>query len=356
MPTPAVLFGGPSPEHDISISTGLQATRTLGDVLAIYWAKNGDFHLVDPGLEVSDFADGVPRKARELTFDARPGQGWTQKKKPLDITIVVNCCHGGPGEDGTIQGAMDLAGYRYTGPGQAGSALGMDKLAFAASVSNAGLPSLPRLLLEPGVAPGFDAPYIVKPRFGGSSIGIEVVDDLDTALALLRTSPHLGDGAVIEPFLSGFRDLNVAVRTYPNLSLSNIEEPKISGDGLYSYEQKYLAWGDGGTTGNSVPADVEPGLESQIAEIAPKVAALVGVRSVARIDFLDAAGTLYVNEINTIPGSLSAKLFVDPAVSRKELLDGMIAEALASPPRAFSTHGADGTALRNASTIASKLG
>jgi D-alanine-D-alanine ligase len=356
MPTAAVLFGGPSPEHDISISTGLQATRTLGDVTAIYWSKTGGFHLVDPGLEVSAFADGVPRKARELTFDARPGQGWVLKKKPLDISVVVNCCHGGPGEDGTIQGAMDLAGYRYTGPGQAGSALGMDKLAFAASVANVGLPSLPRLLLEPGVTPGFHGPYIVKPRFGGSSIGIEVVDDLDTALALLRTSPHLGDGAVIEPFLAEFCDLNVAVRTYPALRLSNIEEPRTSGDGLYSYEQKYLAWGDGGAPANTVPADVDAGLEAQIHEIAPKVAALVGVRSVARIDFLDAAGTLYVNEINTIPGSLSAKLFVDPPVSRKELLDGMIAEALASPPRAFSTHGADGTALRNASTIASKLG
>ena len=356
MPTPAVLFGGPSPEHDISISTGLQATRTLGDVLAIYWSKTGGFHLVDPELEVTEFADGLPRKARELSFDAQPGRGWVLKKKPLDISVVVNCCHGGPGEDGTIQGAMDLAGYRYTGPGQAGSALGMDKLAFAASVANEGLTGLPRLLLVPGISPDFDGPYIVKPRFGGSSIGIEVVDDMDTALALLRSSPHLGDGAVIEPFLSEFRDLNVAVRTYPEISLSNIEEPRKTGDGLYSYEQKYLAWGDEGSPGNTVPADVDAVLEAQIREIAPKVAALVGVRSVARIDFLEAAGTLYVNEINTIPGSLSAKLFVDPPVSRRELLDGMIAEALASPARTFSTHGADGTALRNASTIASKLG
>ena len=352
----AVLFGGPSPEHDISVSTGLQAAHTLDDVLAIYWAKNGGFHLVDAGSEVSDFADGVPRKARELSFDARPGQGFVLKKKPLEISVVVNCCHGGPGEAGTIQGALDLVGYRYTGPGQAGSALGMDKLAFSASVVNAGLPSLPRVLLEPSVDPGFDGPFIVKPRFGGSSIGIEVTDDLDTAHALLKTSPHLGDGAVIEPFLSEFRDLNVAVRTHPTLALSNIEEPRTSGDGLYSYEQKYLAWGDTGAPANTVPADVDPAMVARIHEIAPKVAALVGVRSVARIDFLDAAGTLYVNEINTIPGSLSVKLFVDPPVSRRELLDGMVAEALASPPKAFSTHGADGTALRNAGTIASKLG
>lgn len=356
MTKPVVLFGGPSPEHDISISTGLQAAHTLGDVTGIYWAKNGGFHMVDPDSEVSDFADGIPRRARELSFDARPGQGFILKKKPVALTMVLNCCHGGPGEDGTIQGAMDMVGYRYTGPGQMGSALGMDKLAFGASVVNAGLPALPRVLLDPATEPDFGGPYIVKPRFGGSSIGIEVAADFDTAVALLRTSPHLSNGAVIEPFLSEFRDLNVAVRTHPELMLSNIEEPRTTGDGLYSYEQKYLAWGDSGAAPNTVPASVEPAMEAQIKEIAPQVAALVGVRSVARIDFLDAAGTLYVNEINTIPGSLSAKLFVDPAVSRLELLEGIIAEALAAPPRTFSTHGADGSALRNAAAIASKLG
>lgn len=356
MNQPAVLFGGPSPEHDISVSTGLQAAHTLGDVIALYWSKNGVFYQVDSGAEVADFADGVPRKAKELSFDARPGAGFMLKKKPLEISVVVNCCHGGPGEDGTLQGAMDLAGYRYTGPGQTGSALGMDKLAFAASVAASGMPTLPRLLLDSNVTPDFDGPYIVKPRFGGSSIGIEVVDDFDTAVALLRSSPHLRDGAVIEPYLSSFRDLNVAVRTYPSVSLSNIEEPRSSGDGLYSYEQKYLAWGESGTADNTVPADVSPEMSARIQTIAPRAASLVGVRSVARVDFLDADGMLYVNEINTIPGSLSAKLFVDPAVSRRELLDGMIAEAIASPPRAFSTAGADGTALRNTSTIASKLG
>lgn len=356
MTKPVVLFGGPSPEHDISISTGLQAAHTLGDVTCIYWAKNGGFHTVDADSEVSEFADGIPRKAREVSFDARPGQGFILKKRPIGLSVVVNCCHGGPGEDGTIQGAMDMVGYRYTGPGQMGSALGMDKLAFGASVVNAGLPALPRVLLDPSIKLDFDGPYIVKPRFGGSSIGIEVAADFDTAIALLRTSPHLAQGAVIEPFLSDFRDLNVAVRTHPELTLSNIEEPRTSSDGLYSYEQKYLAWGDSDAAPNTVPASVEPEMAAQIREIAPQVAALVGVRSVARIDFLDAAGTLYVNEINTIPGSLSAKLFVDPAVSRLELLESIIAEAESTPPRAFSTHGADGSALRNAATIASKLG
>ncbi len=352
----AVLFGGMSSEHDISILTGLQATHSLGDVHAIYWDKQGGFHLVDPNAEAVDFADGVPRKSKTLNFVAEPGQGFVQKKKPLDISVVVNCCHGGPGEDGTIQGAMDLAQMRYTGPGQLASALGMDKLLFSAAVTAAGLPALPRKLLIPDVDPGIGGRLIVKPRFGGSSIGIEIVEDVETAFRLLETSPHLRQGAVVEPFLPACRDLQVAVRTHPKIELSAIEEPIQSGSGLYSYEQKYLAWGDaGGRIARKLPAPLEPDLEARLRDLAVAVTTVTGLRSLARIDFLEKDGELWVNEVNTIPGSLAVYLWIDPPVTRSELLAGMIVEALAEPPRRFALTGADGTALRSAGTVASKL-
>src|SRR3970040_1673913 len=98
MAKPAVIFGGPSDEHDISILTGLQVTRALGEVHAIYWSKLGDWFEVDTDLEAADFADGVPRKARELTFVAAPGQGLVAKKRPLDIDAVLIACHVGPGD------------------------------------------------------------------------------------------------------------------------------------------------------------------------------------------------------------------------------------------------------------------
>jgi D-alanine-D-alanine ligase len=142
MAKPAVLFGGPSPEHDVSIVTGLQAVHALGDVHGVYWSKTGDFWDVDPALEARDFADGVPRKSGQLRLVA--GEGLVGKRRPLDLTAVVNCCHGGPGEDGTIQAAMDLARLAYTGPSVAGAALGMDKLAFGHVVRGAGLPSRAR--------------------------------------------------------------------------------------------------------------------------------------------------------------------------------------------------------------------
>lgn len=356
MSKPAVIFGGMSAEHDISVSTGLQATHTLGDVHAIYWDKSGRFHLVDAGLEPVAFADGVPRKTRKLDFVMEPGSGFMLKGKPLDISVVVNCCHGGPGEDGTLQGAMDIAQLRYTGPGQLGSVLGMDKFLFSAAIAQAGLPALPRRLLTDDAEFDMVGPLIVKPRFGGSSIGIEVVENLETARRLVSTSPHMKQGAVIEPFIEGCRDLQIAIRTYPSLTLSAIEEPVRSGSGLYSYEQKYLAWGGTGTIQRKLPAPMPADLEARLRSMAVTVSTVGGLRSVARIDFLEKDGELWVNEVNTIPGSLSAYLWIDPPLSRLELLEGMIAEASADPPKRFTTAGADGSALRNAGTVASKLG
>ena len=358
MAKPAVIFGGPSDEHDISILTGLQVTRALGDVHAVYWSKLGDWFEVDTGLEAVDFADGVPRKSRELSFVASPGQGLVGKRRPLDVDAVVIACHGGPGEDGTLQGLLDVAGLRYSGPGQAASALGMDKLAFGAAMAAAGLPTLPRTLVatseEP--APVFGAPYIVKPRFGGSSIGIEIAGDWPTVLALKKGSSFLDMGAVVEPFLTGSRDLQVAVRTYPKWELSAIEAPARAADGIYSYDQKYLAWGGEVSAGRELPAPLEPAMEGEIRRLSARVTEVAGLRGVARIDYLERDGEIVVNEVNTIPGSMAAYLWIDPPISREQLFRDMVDEARSGPVRVFSVAGSDGTALRSAGTIASKLG
>ena len=160
-----VCFGGPSPEHDVSVLTGLQAIRELARgarrVTGLFWSKTGDWYEVDPQMEASSFVEGVPPSAQALRFLAAPGGGFVPERtgrglisgggsrnKPLEIAAIVNCCHGGPGEDGTLQGAFDLAGLRYTGPGMAAAALGMDKLAFAAVAEQAGLKVLPRAILD----------------------------------------------------------------------------------------------------------------------------------------------------------------------------------------------------------------
>lgn len=363
----AVLFGGPSPEHDVSILTGLQAGRALAgagrDVVSIYWTKTGEWFDVEGDLEAGEFADGVPRKAKRLELSVGrdggfvPEGGLLGRKSPMALDAVVNCCHGGPGEDGTLQAALDLAGIRYTGPSVAGAALGMDKFAFAAAVAHAGLPHLACDLLTDDWKPSFDGPFVVKPRFGGSSIGVEVVEDAGTATALLRSSPYLRAGAVVEPFKEAADDLNIAIRTYPQLELSPIEKPLRSTDGaaILNYGDKYVGGEGMASAPAERPANIPDEWAVRIREAAAVVAGLAQVRGVARLDFLAAGGELWVNEINTVPGSLTKHLWVDPAVPFADLLSAMIDEATSSPARQYDTTGADGGILRSAGSIASKL-
>jgi D-alanine-D-alanine ligase len=356
----AVIFGGPSPEHEVSILTGLRAARALvgsnHDPYAIYWTKTQEWFQVSPLLEAKDFEEGVPRKSRAVSLNLGSDGGFFDRRRRLDVSVVVNCCHGGPGEDGSLQAALDLARLPYTGPSMSTALLGMDKLAFGALMASAGLPTLPRMALRAEMgeqAPSFMPPYIVKPRFGGSSIGIEAFEDLMSAAAYARTSPHTRDGAVLEPFLEGSRDLNIAIRTYPEFQLSAIEAPKR--EGVYTYAQKYLQGGGLEGSPRELPADIPDTVSKEIQMAARRVASLLGCRSVMRLDFLLSGDELWINEINTIPGSLASYLWIDPPIQFKELLGDMIQESSQRPPRVFSTAGSDPNVLRSARSIASKL-
>lgn len=365
----AVLYGGPSPEHDVSILTGLQAARELvnagREVTGIYWTKNGAFHRVPPSLEAADFLEGVPKDSEELRLSAGNDGGFVTagsrlgRTRTVELDVVVNCCHGGPGEDGSLQGALDLAGITYTGPSMTGAALGMDKLAFAGIVAAAGLPALPRAVLEDaGPDPQFPGPYIVKPRYGGSSIGIEVVEDLTTARARLGANPHLRRGAVVEPYRPDLFDLNVAVRSWPELSLSSIERPIRSDSSaeILGYSDKYVGAEGMASAPRELPAALSDATEKSLRDAAYEVARRCEVRGVARIDFLSDADNVFVNEVNTVPGSLARHLWVEPALSFIELLEATIAEATQTPTTRYSSVGADGSVLRQAGNIASKLG
>ena len=119
--------------------------------------------------------------------------GRLARERKLDLDALILATHGGPGEDGTLQGALDLAGIDYSGPSLAGAAIGMDKWAFSSLIAQAGLPTLAARALDRARRQSlpFDGPYILKPRFGGSSIGIDVVADFATARARLTREPAL---------------------------------------------------------------------------------------------------------------------------------------------------------------------
>ena len=369
MTNTAVIFGGPAPEHDVSVLTGLQAVRELtrngSEVLSLYWSKTAEWFSVPTELEGTAFVDGVPAGAESLILGLGANGGFIPAKKglfgkasPLDIDVAVICCHGGPGEDGGLQGVLDQAGIKYTGPTASGAFLGMDKFAFGAAVVAAGLPALPRVLITPEVEKiDFAGPYILKPRFGGSSIGIEIVDNLETAKALVKSSTHFRQGAVLEPFKPDSLDLNVAIRRYPTAQLSAIEKPTrgASGSRIYAYADKYIG-GEGMVSApRELPAVIPDVVEKQLRAAALEVAEICSLRGVQRLDFLLDGDELYVNEINTIPGSLSKHLWVHPDVSFIDLLSDMIAEAQKVSSSHWTTAGADGAVLRSAGSIAAKL-
>jgi D-alanine-D-alanine ligase len=361
-----VVFGGTANEHDISILTGLQAERVLAGagvtVQPVYWSRTDQWYLVPTNLEARDFTegDGVPSGAKrlELRIGAKKGSGFYLEGglgggKLLETGPVLSCFHGGAGESGGAQALFELLGVKATGGTVAAAALGMDKLAFGGVMEAAGVPCLKRTLLSSAERPPFDGPYIVKPRFGGSSIGIEVVEDWETAVALLATSPDLREGAVVEPNRPDLFDLNISVRTAPTLAVSEIEKPLRPADGaIFSYAEKYLRPEGLSAAPREFPADISPELRATIRSLASRVVELTGLTGIVRIDFLSDGTEAFVNEVNSIPGALS--LYLWPDTPPADVLVAALEEAERARPRATGNYEV-GVALRAAGGIAGKL-
>ena len=367
--TIAVVFGGLSPEHDISILTGLQAARLLRDaghdVTCIYWGRTGDWQRVPTDLEGKHFTTGDVPGATPLSL--RIPEGFAERRRmreqPIAVEVVANCCHGGPGEDGTLASLLALAGLRATGPGPEGSAWAMDKLASAGLVDAARLDrfdveAIPTVAVGPETTSiDLPTPWVIKPRFGGSSVGVEVgVEDLETAVALTRSGISRA-GAVAQPQLSGWRDLNVAVRTFPEPQASPVEKP-VTANGLYGYREKYLAGGEGMESARrELPADIPDELTKRLHGAAVAVVEAMGLTGLPRVDFLwDGADRLALCEVNSIPGSLGLYLWAAAGLDRTKVVSDWVEEARTRPlQRPHWSATTDAAALRAAATVASKL-
>lgn len=377
----AVIFGGPSLEHDVSILTGLQAAHVLlrsgQQPVPLYWSESNEWFRVPPDLEAPAFLGGVPSGAKAVSLQlGSPESGFYEtrsfgRRDRIDISAAVVCCHGGTGEDGRLQGLLDLAGIPYTGPGAACASLTMDKLAFGGVAESAGLSVLPRIKWSPSSPePPFPAPYVIKPRFGGSSLGVQLVSDAQTARDLVQTSTYLHRGAVLEQYQPNVEDLYIAIRTYPDLRLSLLERPQpkavdgqTNDDGqIYGYREKYLVQQAAESTASEIPAQLPDEVVKRARMMAEEIAHLTRLTGAARLDFLYNGSDLWVNELNSIPGALAFRLWSESGVSREQLLSDMIAEARKPSTTPRDTDPSDRDAadrkkltLQNASEIAQKL-
>ena len=377
-----VVFGGASPEHEVSVISGLQAAAALDRQrfapVPVYIAKSGRWYTGPGLLDVAGYEDldRLTRDATEVTLRARDGRGGRLvgdapegllgriAGRPVDVSVdvLLLVLHGGPGESGAIQGVCEAAGVPYTGSGVLGSALGMDKVLTKMLCRDQDIPVVDWVAFREADWQGSEdrwldevektlgLPVVVKPARLGSSIGISVARDRDTLDGAIEEAMRYDEKVVVERAVTALREVNCSVLGTPRAARpSALEQPvKSAGEDLLTFSEKYergaagkkSAAGDGakraGTDGGMaslgrlIPAPIPEAMADEIRDLAVRVFRLFECSGVARIDFLidDADGRVYFNEINTIPGSLSFYLWEPAGVPFGELLAEMIGQAL----------------------------
>lgn len=319
--TVAVFFGGKSCEHNVSIVTGVQA---LGEfpgehkAVPVYIDQKGVWHTGKEYCSIKLYSSlkGNDYPGKEVHMrSSSPYLYLKNGKKLCKIDCCLLCNHGLNGEDGSLQGLLELAGVPYTGSGVLASAAGMDKAVMKRLFVEAELPVVPYVSMSSQeyvedsygavekIKSGLKFPLIVKPCNLGSSIGIAIAHDFNELFAALRPAFEWDSRAVVENALENFEEFNCAVLCGEP---SEVEKP-IGWKDFLTYEDKYLSKSSG--VGREFPAKIDGELRMKIRALAVKAYNAVGCDGVARVDFLYKDGELYVNEINTIPGSLASYFF-----------------------------------------------
>jgi D-alanine-D-alanine ligase len=257
----------------------------------------------------------------------------------VDVYIVV--MHGLNGEDGTLQGLLELAGVPYTSTGVAGSALGMDKIMMKQFFRGADLPVLPGLWFTRSayrensekvireIVDDLGFPVFVKPANLGSSIGVSRADNADELADSLDLAFEYDRRVLVEKGLDKPIELNCSVLGYDDEAEASPIEMPINSDEFLDFKDKYLA--SGGSKGMAslhrvLPAPIEDELRDEIQKMSVRIFRLLDCKGVVRIDYMfdRASERIYITEINTIPGSLAFYLWENAGLSYTRLIDRMI--------------------------------
>lgn len=370
----AVLFGGRSPEHDVSIVTGLQALGAMDpdlfDAFPVYVAMNGDWYVGDILRERANYIPGA-NELKQMTrvsliseagkaHLSAPATGAFAKAKRFDLDFALLAFHGAYGEDGRIQGLLECAGVPYSGCRPLAASVFMDKILTKNALASTGIPQLPYtridrpaqgFLITPqelaAMFPAVQFPCILKPVHLGSSIGVAKVDDWQEVSDTLPAIFQYDQTAILEPFVDTLVEYNISVtRVNGAIETSAIETPKRSSE-LLDFKTKYMSGGN--KSGTKTPGQSSEGMLSLTRDINPKLppeteknirawattafSALDG-RGAPRIDFLcnGATGQVWLNEVNPLPGSLAYFLWeaAEKPILFSRLLELFVAEGLAA--------------------------
>lgn len=352
-----VLFGGKSVEHEISIISALQAMehidRNQYDVLPIYISKGNKFYSDESFLNIDTFKDlnKATSDAYEVYLEKGNNQVVVKRSKGnvfkknivTSVDILFLIVHGTNVEDGTLSGFVNMFDVPVVGPNVLSGAIGQDK-AVMKDILKAHNISQTKYIwaydnesydaINNRIKQEMGYPVIVKPASLGSSVGIEVIEDESMLEAKLDSSFTYDQKVVIEEYLTDFRELNISLKgNYNNFELSCIEEVRKN-DEILSYEDKYLqnAKGDKSSgmasLARQIPADITDSVKQKLESISKEAFLALNVQGIIRIDFMLVNDTVYLNEVNNIPGSLAFYLWEPKGVSYTELLNSLIEEAI----------------------------
>lgn len=361
-----VFFGGRSVEHEISVISAIQVINafdtTKYDVIPIYLSKQGKWFTGPALLELANYKDmkALETKVEEVFMKPIYGDyklyrtdlkgGLFSKKKPVidELHIAFPVLHGSHGEDGMFQGLLETIGIPFVGCNTLSSANGMDKITMKMILRESGIPVVDyvwftdrewlssRETVDKKVEEELGYPVIVKPANLGSSIGISKASDRKSLDNAIENAIKFSSRIIVEHMVHDMMEINCSVLGDVDHRESSVCEEPIKQKDFLTYEEKY--GGGGSKSGKSgmqasqkkIPADLPDEITKKIQDLASETFKVLACSGVSRIDFMIDKETdeIFINEINTIPGSLAFYLWEETGISFQELIDKLIALAL----------------------------
>lgn len=353
----AVLFGGNSVEHEISIISSMQAIENINkekyNIIPIYITKNLEMYSDESFFSVDPFVEFDASKYKQVQFIKNSSTAYIQevkgliKRKETRIDIAFPIVHGTGVEDGTLQGYLKMFNIPIVGPTVLSGAIGQDKAVMKDILSAHNISQTDYLWLTSNgdsenieqVEANIKYPVIIKPASLGSSVGIEVCQNQIELEAGLNNCFNYDHKVVVENALSSFEEYNISIFSSSDKIETSVIERVLKTDEFLSYDQKYMSGGKKAPTKSSgmaslsreVPANISKELATEIEKQAVNSYRALNCSGLVRFDIIVSNdGAVYINEVNSIPGSLSYYLWEASGIGYGEMLDKMIEAAVQS--------------------------
>lgn len=368
-----VIFGGVTCEHDVSVVSGLQLIENVDkekyEVIPIYIHSDGEWYTGDGLLNAkiyqnfSQYETGLkkaiipPNQKGLLVFE----KGIFAKNKLIPLDVVIPAMHGMNGEDGTLQGLLELANIPYTSSGVLGASVGMDKILMKKVFEAHELPVLPytyflrdewkentEKVIEK-IEEKLSYPMFVKPSNLGSSIGISKAKDKDSLKAAIEIAVQYDSRIIVEKGVENLKEINCSALGFSEDVKTSVCEEPVNWQEFLTFEDKYLrgSKSNGNKLGSKnlagtkmlgskqsgmenmdrrIPANISEAQTEEIQALTKKAFQCLNSKGVVRVDFIidQEENKIYINEINTIPGSFSFYLWKHNGMSYSELIDELV--------------------------------